>query len=65
MATPEAAVRVKPHAGKQATALSYCISSADVGGWAISGSERLKAHEKLHKKAMGTVRRHRQALGIM
>lgn len=65
MATQEAPLGMKPCAGKQAIARSYCISSADVEGPAVSGSERLKAHEKLHKKDMGTVRRHRQALGIM
>lgn len=64
MATPEPQVRVKARAGKQAKARSFCISSANVVEPAISGAERLKALEKHHKKAMETVRCHREALGI-
>lgn len=64
MVIPEAQVKVNGQAGKQAEAWSYCISSADVGGPEISGAERLKTQEKLHKKAMETARRHREELGI-
>lgn len=65
MATPEAQMRVKSQSGHQGKARSHCASSADVGGGAISGAERMKTYKKLHDKAIGIVRSHRKALGIM